>query len=257
MDLYQYHLLLKWRITMDEPNNENEGTDIQDVVNANYPQGEKETIVIKEKSDKFLILLLVFVLLITVGFAYLAYSTTSKPLFDYSIQKMDEGNLLFSEKTGDAYYLETTQKIAYDYNIQGINGVTIIFNQKTGDAYYPETGIKISTDDYSKKREGQIFQDITTIPASTNLAVSVQAKASEGFILYSIDLSLLESKIPLLGEEKDQKIESLRDSSNDNAIWLNFYDKDDFLLFSKKIAIISRTKIVNSNGFGEGLNLES
>lgn len=207
---------------MDELNNANLENKTQ--AEANYRQVEKETVIIKEKSDKFLIMILVFILLIIIGVAYLVYSTVTT--------------------------------LPYDYTIQGINGDTIIFNQTTGYAYYPETRIRISIDDYTKKREGQIFLATSIIPASTDLHVSAQAKASESSILYSIELSFLKSKTSLTAKEIDQKVNELRDSSNNNIIYLNFYDKDEFLLFSKKIAITGGTKSVNSEGLGTGLTLE-
>ncbi len=229
---------------MDETNKENIEPIIHD--KGSLPQIEKETIVIKEKHTMFLTIILVLLLLATTGIAYLMYTTANTPSYDELIQEITE---MLLDSHIDSTSLDT-------YSIQGINGDTIIFNPNSGDAYYPETGIRISIDDYAKKREGLIFTSTSTIPASTDLYVSAQVKASEGSILYSIDLSFTEPKTALSEKEIDQLVDNLGDSSNNNYLYLNFYDKDTFLLFSKKIPITGGTTQVNSNGYGGGLTLE-
>lgn len=209
---------------MDEFNNENKINSIQAEVSVNHQQIEKETVVIKEKGNKSLIAILVFVLLIAIGIGYLVYTIIMKP--------------------------------SYDYTIQDMNGESVIFNQLTGAAYYPETRIKISIDDYVKKREGQIFNSSSIIPASPDLYVSARVKASENSILYSIQFDLSKFSASLSEAEMDQKINKLRDVSNNNAVYLNFYDKDNFHLFSHKVSVTGGTRNVNSNGYGTGLTLE-
>jgi len=228
----------------DIHNNDTENT--QETNNKHQKKAD-ETVVIKGNNNILLIIILILLLFSTLGIVYLVYTTATHPSYGGVIQKATE--LPF-----DSHKVSELSKV---YSIQEINGNTVIFNTKSGEAYYPETGIRIAIDDYIKKRAGQIFTSTITIPSSTDLYIEAQTKAAEDTILYSLELRFTESLTSLTVEEIDQKIEILRDSSNNNILYLNFYDKDGFFLFSKKVTISGGTKIVNSMGYGIGLHIES
>lgn len=207
---------------MNDLNNEtdNQNTVVQAEVNVNQKRNGSKTIVIKETTNKIIVFFIVFLIL----------------LFSFSLW------YLFKESKGNKY------------SINELSEQIVLIDQVSGTVYFPETGVMRELSDYSKKREGKILpQKSITIPGDNNLVVDTQVKTTEDTALYLIEMSL--SKIS--GSSKtDEIINKLVNSSNSCYVWLNFYDSDNFYLFSSQISLSNSTRHVDSAGYGTGLALE-